>query len=313
MNLIQQDAPAYQKILSLFAREVREKIERVADGYLRFYEKLSEIRLRANRYMSLTVEGKNLPIPYIYTAADLSQLLRKCCENSVYAYAESLREGYVTYQGSRVGVAGRAVMEEGVIVGVDHVSSLVFRIPHLVLGAGDVAADVFRRLGGREGVLIYSAPGVGKTTLLRDLAFQLSTGKNAIRVALVDCRGELSSLDFGEKAMIDVLRDYPKAEGIEIATRTLSPEVVICDEIGGYDEAESILAVQNCGVPLIASAHASSYEELIKRAPVRLLLECGVFGAFVGVVQENGTYTYHVDYRKERSQTLLHRKDSLCC
>ena len=313
MNVIQQDAPAYQKILSLFAREVREKIERMADGYLRFYEKLSEIRLRANRYMSLTVEGKNLPIPYIYTAADLSQLLRKCCENSVYAYTESLREGYVTYQGSRVGVAGRAVMEEGVIVGVDHVSSLVFRIPHLIEGAGDVAADVFRRMGGVEGILVYSAPGVGKTTLLRDLAFQLSTGKGARRVALVDCRGELSSLDFGEKAMIDILRDYPKAEGIEIATRTLSPEVVICDEIGGYDEAESILAVQNCGVPLIASAHASSYAELMKRAPVRLLLECGVFGAFVGVVRQNAEYVYHVDYVTDKANHISHRKDAPCC
>lgn len=297
MRLGEKVSP-YQKILSLLPSEAREKILRVGNGYFGFEEKISEIRLRAKHHMSLTVEGENLPVAYSFSEEELSYILRICCENSVYAYTESLREGYVTFYGSRVGVAGRAVMEEGVLTGIDHIASLVFRIPHHIRGAADTAVSVFRALGEESGILVYSPPGVGKTTLLRDMAIQLSTGPKAKRVAIVDCRGELAGDDMGERAMVDVLRDYPKAEGIEIATRTLSPQVVICDEIGGFDEAESILAVQNCGVPLIASAHASSYSGLLQRTPVRLLLECGIFGAFVGVVLQNGQYSYHVDYAK---------------
>ena len=291
-----QDTTPFEKILSLLPGEAKEKIRRRGNGYFGFEEKISEIRLRADRYLSLTVEGQNLPVHYIFSEEDLGRILRKCCENSIYAHTESLREGYVTYHGARVGVAGRAVMEDGVLLGVDHITSLVFRIPRHIRGAANAAVEVFHRLGGNAGILIYSPPGVGKTTLLRDMILQLSTAKYPKRVAVVDCRGELSSEAFGQNALVDILRDYPKAEGIEIATRTLSPEVVVCDEIGGFEEAQSILGVQNCGVPLIASAHADSFSGLQKRTPVRLLLECGVFGAFVGVSQKDGKYSYHIDY-----------------
>lgn len=310
---MQEKYTPFEHILSLFPKEAREKIERVQNGYFGFAEKLSEIRLRANRFVSLTVEGKNLPVHFSFTEEDLAYILRLCCENSVYAYTESLREGYVTFHGSRVGVAGRAVLEDGVLTGIDHVTSLVFRIPHSVHGAANTAVSVFRALGEASGILVYSPPGVGKTTLLHDMARQLSRGPKAKRVAIVDCRGELSGEDLGESAMVDILRDYPKAEGIEIATRTLSPEVVICDEIGGFDEAESILGVQNCGVPLIASAHAATFSTLLKRPPIRLLLECDVFGAFVGVTRQNGQYAYHIDYARDIPKADRGRKETEEC
>lgn len=283
-------------VMHVLPRSVSEQIRRMADGYAGFWEKLSEIRLRADRVASLTLEGRNIPLAASVSGPDMELVLHRCCEGSVYAYTESLREGYVAFGGCRVGVAGRAVMEDGVICGVDHVTSLVFRIPHNISGAAASAAEVFRRMGGRRGMLIYSAPGVGKTTLLRDLILRLSGGTPPLRVAVVDCRGELGGDFIGRGCLVDYLVDYPKAEGIEIATRTLSPEAVVCDEIGGFDEAESILAVQNCGVPLIASAHADSYASLLSRSPVRLLVECGIFGAFIGVHRVRGRYTYHVDY-----------------
>ena len=290
------EAEPLQRVLAILPRAIAEQIRRMADGYAGFTAKLSEIRLRADRVASLTLEGKNVSLGISLSAQDLETVLRRCCEDSVYAYTESLREGFVAFGGCRVGVAGRAVMEEGVVCGVDHVTSLVFRIPHNIEGAAASAADVFRRMGGRRGMLVYSAPGVGKTTLLRDLILRLSGGPRPIRVAVVDCRGELGGDFIGRGCLVDYLVDYPKAEGIEIATRTLSPEAVVCDEIGGFEEAESILAVQNCGVPLIASAHADSYASLLSRSPVRLLVECGIFGAFVGVHRVEGKYTYHVDY-----------------
>ena len=94
--------------------------------------------------------------------------------------------------------------------------------------------------------------------------------------------------------MIDVLEDYPKAQGIEIATRTLSPQALICDEIGDYEEADAILSVQSSGVPLIASAHGSDLSSLLARPAIRLLDRAGVFGAYIGIERRGGAYHYSV-------------------
>ena len=128
---------------------------------------------------------------------------------------------------------------------------------------------------------------------MRDLAESLSKGRDAIRVAVVDCRGELCACS-SSGGMIDVLEDYPKAQGIEIATRTLAPQAVICDEIGDYDEADSILAVQSSGVPLIASAHGDDLASLLARPAIRLLDRAGVFGAYIGIHRLHGSYRYTV-------------------
>ncbi|MBO7150581.1 MAG: hypothetical protein J6V82_02405 [Clostridia bacterium] len=287
---------AYEAVLAVLPRAVREAVLRVAAGNFQFESRLSEIRLRADRVCSLTLDGRNYPLGVYVTKGELEKLLHDCCRGSVYAYGESLREGYLHFGGCRVGVAGRAVLEEGAVVGMDAVSSLVFRIPHRIRGAADVEIKVFKELGGKAGVLVYAPPGVGKTTLLVDFAMQLSVGVGAKRVAVIDSRCELGGSVWDKDALVDVLSEYPKAEGIEIATRTLSPEVIVCDEIGGYEEAQSILSVQSCGVPLVASAHGDGFLALKQRAPVRMLLECGIFGACLGIFKEGRRYAYKVDY-----------------
>lgn len=284
---------------------LRAAVEREAALIPDFCERLSEIRVRADRLASLVLDGHNLPLSVVVPAAEVEALLRRCCDGSVYAYTESLREGYLFVDGCRVGVAGRAVTRDGAVLGVDLVSSLVFRLPHSVPGAADAALEAFERLEGAQGMLVYSAPGVGKTTLLRDLILRLSCGPRARRVAVVDCREELGAQALGRGCMVDFLVGYPKAEGIEIATRTLSPEVVVCDEIGSFDEAESILGTQSCGVPLIASAHADSFGALMRRGPVRLLCECGVFGAFVGITRRRDRRRYTVDWAPPPSGDAL--------
>ncbi len=285
-------------ILSLlppsFTREL-QLLFRTREG---LFARLSEIRLRADRVSGLTYEGKNLALETRLRQADLETFLRRLCHDSVYAYSDTLAEGYVRLSGGyRVGVAGYAVREGGRVVGVRDVTSLSLRIPHAIRGAGDVAVETFRRLGCLSGILVYAPPGVGKTTLLRDVARTLSTGSNPLRVAVVDCRGELCGADVGA-GHLDVLEGYSKASGIEIATRTLSPEVVICDEIGDYEEADSILSVQSSGVPLIASAHGDTLEGLLSRPAMRLLDGAGVFGAYIGIKCKAGAYTYTVDFHK---------------
>ena len=270
-----------EAVLDLLSPELKRQIDGVAAGQTSFWSRLSEIRLRAGRLASLTVDGRNLPLGVAVSREELERLLRRLCEGSVYAYGDSLREGYVTYKGCRVGIAGKAVLDSGQVVGIDGATSLVFRIPHQIEGAGRPLLDAWRRTEGRVGILVYSLPGVGKTTMLRDFALSLSSGIAARRVAVVDTRGELA-VGYGGR-------------GCLLATRVLSPEAVVCDESGGYEEAESILSVQSCGVPLVASIHGDSIAALMERSTVKMLVECGIFGAFVGIRRREGGFAYAVD------------------
>jgi len=278
--------------------QIVREVRRISESYTDFEEKLSEIRIRAGRLSSVSLRGRVIPLSVFVTEEQIRDSLKLFCRGSVYAYSESLKEGYIAFEGGyRVGVSGRAVYENGIICGVGEVSSLCVRIPHNIRGAADIVIETFERLEFRQGILIYSQPGNGKTTMLRDCALQLSSGKYHKTVALIDTREELSGSFIGRECAIDVLKGYPKAAGIEIATRTLSPDVIICDEIGGYEEALSILETQSCGVPLIASAHGGSLSEIFSRGSVKILAENGVFGAYIYVKRENeNKYTYTVNY-----------------
>ena len=232
----------FEKLLDALPPSVVREIRRMADGQENFEQRLAEIRLRARHNASVTLDGRNILLPTVLDAEQVSATLGALCDGSVYAYDSSLAEGYLTAFGFRVGVGGRAVTEGGRVTGLASPTSLCIRIPHRVLGAGSEAARLFYALGGRHGILVYSPPGVGKTTLLSDLARTLSQGARAVRVALIDTRGELYDPTSPSACQIDVLRGYPLGKGMEIATRTLAPEVILCDEIGSAEDAAAILS-----------------------------------------------------------------------
>ena len=120
------------------------------------------------------------------------------------------------------------------------------------------------------------------------------------RTVVIDTRGELSFSTEGEDLCLDVLSGYPRRLGIEIATRCLNAEVIICDEIGDYEEAMSLVASHNCGVPLIASAHAKSVDQLLMRTGLRLLHEAKIFGAYVGVSRDRANnFEYDITLRNQ--------------
>jgi stage III sporulation protein AA len=149
-------------------------------------------------------------------------------------------------------------------------------------------------------VLIYSPPGVGKTTLLRAVAARLSGGRDPLRTVVIDTRGELSYGSDGENLCLDVLSGYPRRQGVEIATRSLNAQVIICDEIGDYEEAMALVASHNCGVPLIASAHAANTDQLLSRTGIRLLHEADIFGAYVGISRAgNMDFAYDVTIKED--------------
>lgn len=246
--------------------------------------RVEEIRVRLGRRASVVLSGKNVMLSYKAGQSDISEIMTRMCKGSLYAYSDTINQGYISLpEGIRVGVGGRATCENGKIIGVYDVGILCIRIPHRQKRVGREVCELLKNFNSSRGVLIYSPPGVGKTTLLRGCVSILASGDNPMRTLVIDTRGELGfSLD-SEELCLDVLSGYPRRLGIEIATRTMNAQLIVCDEIGDYEEALALVSSHNCGVPLIASAHAGSLSELLSRTGIRLLHEAGIFGAYVGI------------------------------
>ena len=254
---------------------------------------VEEIRLHKDREVTVTVGGQNRAVGVVLSSKEMQQTLNRMCNGSLYAYSQSICQGYVSLSdGVRVGVCGSAAIEGGRIIGVNAVSGLVIRIPHPV--TVDAEPLVRRLLASNllRGLLLYAPPGVGKTTLLRAIAKAAASPAFRLRTVVVDTREELQYGLEGKDLTLDILLGYPKELGIEIAVRSLGAQLVICDEIGSRADAKAILAASHCGVPLVASAHAGSLRELLTRPMMEELHRAEIFDTYVGLRRENGHFLY---------------------
>lgn len=260
---------------------------------------LEEIRLRAGRYVTLTIGGENIATRLRLDDHDLTDVLSALCGGSLYAYSQDVAQGFLTLpEGIRVGVAGRAALENGQVLGLREVTGLCIRLPHRHRAVGGRIARMLRdslRTGSPNGLLLYGAPGIGKTTLLRGIATELASPPCPLRTVLVDTRAELCYDTTDPELCLDVLVGYPRALGVEIATRTLSAQVILCDEIGDCAEAMALTEAHHGGVPLVASAHAASVGELLRRTGMRLFHEARLFSAYIGLTRDgSGGFCYRV-------------------
>ena len=202
----------------------------------------------------------------------------RLCGYAIHAHEEELRQGFVRAgNGCRCGVAGEMATEGGEVRSFRRITGLCLRIAREHPGCATELVEKLYADGRPHGLLLCGEPASGKTSLLRDLARQLSDpvkGKG-LRVAVVDERGELAGLDTLRHC--DVLTGCPKPAGILQAVRCLSPDVVLFDELGGPEETAAIRQGLRCGVTVIASVHADSKAALLRRKAVRELLEDGAF------------------------------------
>ncbi len=234
---------------------------------------------------------------------ELEQLVEIASGASLHTVLDQVRRGYLTFEGGhRIGLCGTAVLREGEIHALRGISSANLRIARQVKGA---AGPVLDRLcpGGRlADTLILAPPGLGKTTLLRDLLRSVSEGENCIplRVSLADERGEVAAmygglpqLEVGRRT--DVAEGCPKAQGLMLMLRAMNPQVLAVDEITAPEDVRALITAAGCGVTLLATAHGEGRAGLERRPLYRPVLEEGLFRFLVRIRREGERHVYDVE------------------
>lgn len=284
------------RFLSLLPQRMAAEILALSGGQNRFWERLQELRLRAAGRSALVFGNRQKPLSSRIDAVEMEALLLRLCGGSRYAFEECICEGYLPYEGGiRIGVCGRARYEGRDLRGICEIGSLVVRFPHASEMASVSVLEAFSR--ATRGLLIYSAPGIGKTTALRALALALGRQKPPMRVVVIDERMEFSPEEY-EDATVDILRGYHRPLALQIAHRAMNPEVVMLDEIGGREEAEGMASLLRGGAIAVATAHAASMEDLYLRGALRSFFDMEIFDAFLGIRRENGRVVYDAAFGK---------------
>ena len=271
----------FESAVLLLPKELQELILRLPQS---IRQTAQEIRLRANKPLMLTAKNEPLWIafdgahhlpprrPYIISKEQIDKAFMCLCQNSVYSHEEEIKQGFIALRfGHRAGVCG-TFTKSGMI---KDICSINLRIAREVIGCADKIIKEFD--GG--GLLIAGPPACGKTTVLRDMVRQLSAYRQ-LRVCVVDTRFEIAASVGGIAAntlgdTVDVLSGYQKADGIEIAVRTLNPQVIAFDELGNECEVDAVISALNCGVCTVATIHAGSIGELQNNGKVKSLLDSG--------------------------------------
>ena len=229
---------------------------------------------------------------YFWKDSDMKETLNRMSQYSMYALEEEIREGFFTIRGGhRVGVVGKAVCEKGQIVAIRSICGLNVRVARQKRGC---ARDVLPWLITEKGIyntLILSPPGVGKTTMLRDVVRQLSDGGKTVGV--VDERSEIAACSMGIPQFdvgmrTDVLDCCPKAEGMLLLIRSMAPEVIAVDEIGKEEDFYALRHAVHCGCKLLATVHGEELSELRAKPGLKEICGSGIFGRFLILSKKDG-------------------------
>ena len=271
-----------EEILSIFPGMLREALAELRVNT----NNLQEIRIRAGRPVTVLCGNREYISGRVTDGAQVNEILAYLSSYSLYAYEDEIRQGFLSLPGGhRVGLSGRTVLESRKIKTITEISSLNIRFAHEIRGCADGLLPHLWENGRLLHTLIVSAPGRGKTTLLRDCIRQISNGSpynGGMTVGVVDERSEIAGSfrgvpgnDVGMRT--DVLDGCPKAEGMMMLIRSMSPKVIAVDEIGSSDELAALMTAMHCGCVLLATVHGSSMEELRKKPVLKDMMELKMF------------------------------------
>lgn len=333
------------ELAALLPAELNDVLSRLPAAVI---EQLEEVRIREGRPLEivhaggfgfLSAGGTLSPDPggaYRPSRPVCGSLLERITNHSLYAMEEELRRGYITVSGGhRIGLAGRTVLERGSVRGIRDIAGFNIRIAR---DMGGVSNRLLPQLLDRKRKTILSSiivapPQQGKTTMLRDIARAVSYGRwrapdaagwPGRKVGIVDERSEIAAcirgvptFDVGPRT--DVMDACPKAEGMMMMLRAMSPELLVVDEIGRPEDADAIREAAHAGVAVLATAHAADLAEARGRPALRRLIDEGAFAACVELRRTGSEASCRVlplsiaDRASAREPALPHRGGNGAC
>ena len=312
----------FKEIIEYFPIEIKDVMSKIPKEIIFMAQ---EIRLRVNKPIMINCSQNIYFVTKLgmvtscmdanlvdINQQEILEIFKKMCDYSIYSYQSEIKNGFITIKGGhRVGICGTAVLSNEDIVGIRDISSMNIRIAKQVYIEN---SDFISAIGdGNEGTLLVGPPACGKTTLLREIARTLSNGSLGYmkKVVIVDERGELSSMYLGvaqnDLGFCDVLNLYPKGDGIIQAIRSLSPEVIICDEIGNKEDVLALKSGLNAGVCVISSIHAGSINEFVKRKSAQRLVDTGAFKNIDMMKDKSNPGSVEKIYKEEEINDKINR------
>ena len=311
------------EIINSLSLNLREKIKNLPKSNLN----IEEIRLRVEKPLILNANNKDyfynektkdldlkMDNPYIVTREDIEQTFQIICKYSIHTFIDDITKGFITLRGGhRIGIVGKTIVEDGRVKNIKHISSLNIRVSREIIGCSEkILEHIIKNDNEVNNTLIISPPQCGKTTLLRDIVRNLSNGNkrygfNGTKVALIDERNEISGAYLGVPQMdvgirTDIIETCPKDIGIMMLLRSMSPNVIVTDEIGSESEIKSLYTALNGGVSLITTVHGDSIEDIQSRKELSRLLDKELFKKVIILSARKGPGTLEKIYDLEEKR-----------
>lgn len=302
----------YESLIENLCEELNNVLKKVPDE---FKENIEEIRIRNARPLSVYSNGSDYFVSntgkvtnglhnvFIVNKSHINNTFQLISNYSVYAYREEIKSGYITIKGGhRVGIGGKVIYGSDGLETIRDISSLNIRVGREKIGVSDkIVPYLLEDKNIFCNTLIISPPQCGKTTLLRDMVRNLSDGvfskkSEGFKISVIDERSEIAGMykSFPQKNIgirTDVLDGCLKSDGIMMAIRSMSPEIIAVDEIGGKRDVETIQEALRAGIKLIATAHGNSLSEVMGKPSMKVLLDDGVFERYIILDRSNGVGT----------------------
>lgn len=282
------------------------------------FNSINEIRLRADKPIVLSIGGQRIFLGEYGVTGNLKEAIKiskitiediifRASECSIYSVNEQIKKGFIVTEGGiRLGLGGDLIEENNVIKTMTNFTSINIRIPHEIKNCSLPALDYLLVDGNVLNTLVVSPPGAGKTTFLRDFVYQLSERNYAFNVLVLDERGEL---DLGKNGSIgnfaDKISFSKKSIGFENGIRSLSPNIIVTDELGKEEDSDAILYAVNCGVKVVASIHSDNINSLIHKPFFEKIIQEKCFQRYVLLSMKNGPGTIEGIYNENFSRLRI--------